>query len=119
MKKLIKDHNDWIKSIVKQREENKLNQEDLEKCIDYHNKIIEYLQHERLVHLLVTFSVALMVMGIAITSFFVEEILISFILGLLILLLIPYIGHYYKLENTVQTWYNIATTLYKDKDFKR
>ena len=66
---------------------------------------IQFFQHERLVHLIVTVTFALllvMVFGL----FLLTEIMSLLILdGLILVLLIPYISHYYLLENGVQKLY--------------
>ncbi len=67
---------------------------------------IIFFQHERLVHLIVTFFV-----GIAMTVFFVgflltQNILVFILFALLLCLFIPYIFHYYYLENNVQKLYD-------------
>lgn len=67
---------------------------------------IIFFQHERLVHLIVTFFV-----GIAMVLFFIgflitENILVFVLFILLLCLFIPYIFHYYYLENNVQKLYD-------------
>lgn len=70
-----------------------------------HEKQLAFFMHERLIHLLVTLAFAIFGFG----TFFV--LCIQFRIGLLILfaallvLLIPYINHYYLLENSVQYMY--------------
>lgn len=66
---------------------------------------ISFFQHERLIHLIVTITFALLAVvafGICAVAptvpFFGLEVL-------LLVLLIPYIRHYYILENSVQTMY--------------
>lgn len=66
---------------------------------------IGFFQHERLIHLIVTVLFALMTVGVfAIcvimpsTPFFLLEVAI-------LMLLVPYIRHYFILENTVQQMY--------------
>ncbi len=66
---------------------------------------IELYQHERLIHLLVTLAFALLFMiSLAVTLF--KGMAGLFILTVLLLaLLVPYIKHYYFLENSVQKLY--------------
>ncbi len=66
--------------------------------LDYHLIQIEQFQHERLIHLIVTVFV-----GMLAILFLLFGLLIAF-LGLLCLF-IPYILHYYLLENNVQKMY--------------
>lgn len=66
---------------------------------------ISFFQHERLIHLIVTVLFALMttatMLGMLLTT---QPILIA-LMVLLLVLLIPYIRHYYILENGVQKLY--------------
>ena len=66
---------------------------------------IAFFSHERLIHLLVTLFFALFTM-ISITSFVFTSYPGMGVLSVLFLvLLIPYIRHYYILENSVQKMY--------------
>lgn len=88
---------------------------------------VAFFQHERLVHLIVTVTFAVLelltvcayVIVVALDSTLSFPLLI---LELLILvLLIPYIKHYYLLENEVQKMYvqydRIAQKVYEEKKF--
>ena len=66
---------------------------------------ISFFQHERLVHLIVTVTVAILTLmsaGIFIATSYVPVIMLF---TLLMVLLVPYIMHYYTLENEVQKMY--------------
>ncbi len=66
---------------------------------------IGFMQHERLVHLLVTILFALL-MFMSLIAFFVSENVGMLAAAVLMLaLLIPYVAHYYFLENGVQKLY--------------
>lgn len=66
---------------------------------------IQFMQHERLIHFLVTILFAL-VFFITLGFFLVTaEMRLLPILGLVLILLVPYIFHYYFLENSVQKMY--------------
>lgn len=66
---------------------------------------ISFFSHERLIHLLVTLFFALFTV-ISMAAFVITSILSLGILSLLFLvLLIPYVRHYYILENSVQRMY--------------
>lgn len=70
-----------------------------------HLQQIAFFQHERLVHLIVTMTVALLTllsMGIALVAQIMTLLLLTAVLAVL---LIPYILHYYLLENEVQKMY--------------
>jgi cell division protein FtsW (lipid II flippase) len=81
---------------------------------EFHKTRIEFMQHERLIHLLVTLTFAILLfiaLGIAYSRPSIE---ILVVMALLLVLLIPYIYHYYVLENGVQRWYK----LYEEIDKK-
>ena len=66
---------------------------------------IGFWQHERLIHLLVTILFALMTMAVFMVLLFYPQISMLILLIALLSLMIPYIRHYYILENGVQTLY--------------
>lgn len=78
---------------------------DWDTIIKEHLIQISFFQHERLIHLIVTVTFALLeviVLGLCVTVFSPGLGLLA--LALLVLL-IPYIRHYYILENEVQKMY--------------
>lgn len=80
-------------------------------AVNYEDEVKKHLvqlgffMHERLVHLIVTVLFAILAVGVAL--FFVAQPTIPILLlfGALMILLIPYIMHYYLLENGVQKMY--------------
>ena len=66
---------------------------------------IQFWQHERLIHLMVTILFALLTISMIIVLFFYASIQVLVLLGMFIILLVPYIKHYYILENGVQRLY--------------
>ena len=66
---------------------------------------IQFMQHERLVHLIVTVLFALLTVLTLFTNLFLLQPLLLVLFVLLLILLIPYIRHYYILENGVQKLY--------------
>lgn len=78
---------------------------------DYHKTQIEYIQHERLIHLLVTLTFGLLFVITIMFAVCFEKIVILPVSLLLLVLLVPYIGHYFKLENGVQRWYGLYNKL--------
>ncbi len=74
----------------------------------YHNMKIQWLQHERLIHLMVTILFAFVFMFIfLLLMLFPENWILLVPLVIVIVLLGAYIFHYFKLENTVQNWYKL------------
>ncbi|MBQ8132818.1 MAG: hypothetical protein IJ192_00145 [Clostridia bacterium] len=68
---------------------------------------IQFWQHERLIHLLVTMLFALLTMSVLLVMVFQASIALLVLFFMLLVLLVPYIRHYYILENGVQTLYVI------------
>ena len=78
---------------------------DWEAVIREHLIQIYFFQHERLIHLIVTITFAILevvVIGLCVVSFTIGVGLLAIAL---LVLLIPYIRHYYILENEVQKMY--------------
>ena len=81
--------------------------------LEEHLRMIAWVQHERLVHLIVT------VMVVLCELFTVDLVLLHSELGIvpavimlgLAVLLGFYFWHYFFLENTVQRWYRIAEVM--------
>jgi hypothetical protein len=85
-----------------------LQKEELKELIEYHDKRILWMQHERLAHLLTMLFVclfALLVLGFTTVVPTLPCIILSI---LLIILALAYIVHYYRLENGVQRWYQLS-----------
>lgn len=72
---------------------------------------IGFFQHERLIHLLVTLSFGLLAVLTFFVTCFYQNIGVYLLLCLLLILLIPYIRHYYILENGVQRLYQLYDQL--------
>ena len=72
---------------------------------------IQFFQHERLVHLIVTVLFALLAILTLLANLFLNEILLVPLELLFLVLLVPYIHHYYLLENGVQKLYEYYDSL--------
>ena len=80
-------------------------QEMVQDKLQEHLVQVGFFQHERLIHLIVTVTFALLEM-LAIVLSVISNSLFTLLLPIVILiLLIPYIRHYYILENEVQKMY--------------
>ncbi len=76
-----------------------------DEVIKQHLIQLDFFKHERLIHLIVTITFALMeciVLALVNTSFTLP---IGILCILILVLLVPYVGHYYLLENSVQYMY--------------
>ena len=96
MKKSI---NDYIQEVEKRIKENK----ELDKLKEEYLIKIQFYQHERLIHLLVTlFYAVFMFLSIIIAYYNPFSLIITLIL---MIFLICYVKHYFYLENHVQYMY--------------
>ena len=107
MKKMINEYIEYV--------EDKLNSKKMDKSF-YDDLLIKisFFQHERLIHFLVTMLVGIITVMLLITSMFVDNIFIVILLLIFICLLIPYLFHYYFLENKVQYLYSLYDSV-KDR----
>ena len=94
----------YLKSYSKEIEEllkKKVTKEDIEK----HLIKISFFQHERQIHLMVTLAYALFLLG---SMFFLMiHPIFAIIPFFLVCFLIPYVIHYFHLENGVQYLYKL------------
>ena len=90
---------DYVKEIDNKIKSKKITEQDIEK----HLTKIQFFQHERLIHLLVTLFYGVFVFLSVIISF--KTWLFLIILYLALIILIFYVRHYFFLENNVQYLY--------------
>ncbi len=100
MKKRILDYRKRIDALLAQGADC-----DWNKLLEEHLTQIAFFQHERLIHLIVTVTFAVLTMLSACFLLLTQEIALCFLTLLFLVLLIPYITHYYTLENEVQRMY--------------
>lgn len=108
MTKYLKEYREFIKRLLNSDEEC-----DYEKLIRYHEKQIEFFQHERLIHLIVTSLFAILSFCSVIMVIFKPSLGITILALLLLIMNIAYIKHYYFLENQVQELYKDFNKLYE------
>ncbi len=103
IKDLCRQHEQSVMSAL----EKEMTQSARESLIREHEKMLAWLMHERLIHLIVTFMTVILVMfAMVLIVFLPESVMFSFPLFVItFILLIFYIRHYFFLENTVQYWY--------------
>ena len=114
MKNYMKE---YIESIDKLIENKKI--DNIDEVIEEHLLKISFYQHERLIHFLVTMLFTLLSFGTLLYT--INNVSIGFIVltvGFLCLE-VPYIFHYYFLENSVQHMYNQHDELIKIKNEKK
>ena len=92
---------------IQRRLEEYADQTELEEIFLEHKDKIAFMQHERIVHFLVTMMFAI-VLAIFVCAFLFTENPALFVLVVIIMVLLGfYIKHYYFLENTVQEMYKL------------
>lgn len=92
---------------------------DYQKLLENHLLQIQFMQHERLIHFLVTMLFTLVLflcLGMLMLS---EQPMLIALIVLIVCLLIPYIMHYYFLENSVQSMYDIYNVLLQRADCQK
>ena len=101
MKKRIIGYRERIDALLKNPPEGT----DWDAVLQEHLTQVSYFQHERLIHLIVTVTFAILTM-LALAIYCIAEYMpMLALIVLLLVLLVPYIGHYYTLENEVQKMY--------------
>lgn len=107
MKKYLLDYLDYIQKASAECNDSL----QLDELIANHLKQIEFMQHERLIHLIVTclFSIIFFIVLLGFICY--KAVVFIPLLLLIICLLVPYIMHYYFLENNVQKMYGIYNSL--------
>ncbi len=90
----------YIKKTENNIKNNKVNKDEL-------IIVIKFFQHERLVHLIVTFFVGIAAILFLISFLLLENIYLFILFLITLCLFIPYIFHYYYLENGTQKLYDL------------
>lgn len=110
MTKQVKAHDIEIVTFLDQK-----HPENIKAVLNQHLLWIGFLQHERLIHLIITLFFALieiilflLIVVAGITAWWL--ILLTLIIAIMLAF---YVWHYYFLENTCQLWYAYADQLQK------
>lgn len=96
----IKQYMNYVNQLLESEEER-----DWEEEMQKHLVQIAFFAHERFIHLVVTVLFALMTTMVFLYTFHNFSIPLLLLMILLMGLLIPYIKHYFLLENSVQDMY--------------
>ena len=105
MDKLIKSHARWISDLLNE------DRADWSAILLYHRARVSFFCHERLVHLLVTLAFGIVFIVTSSIALIYTNVRLAFISGSLLILLVPYIIHYFKLENGVRELYRLDERL--------
>ena len=106
MKKYISEFIALTESFINGRLESASEEEVKAFLRELEQKIL-YFQHERLIHLIVTVLFALMETGAIYAFFITGELTLILLCVMFLVLLVPYVMHYYFLENSVQKLYKL------------
>lgn len=100
MKQRLDDYIKELESVIEKKQIKKgLAEEVLTK--------IQFIQHERLIHLIVTYFTGISSIIFLIAFLSIGQILLLLLFVLTLCLFVPYIFHYYYLENGTQKLYDI------------
>lgn len=109
MKNFIKQHDQHIEEMLGKNTDTGA----LRAFLEYHDKQIEYLAHERLVHTLVMLFVCLFMLlslGFSMIKPTLPGIMIA---TLLFVLTVAYLIHYFRLENAILRWYRMSREIWQ------
>ena len=115
MQKFIIEHEKYIRDLIDSGEN-----QNWDKLREYHKVQIEFMQHERLVHMIVTLFFG-MFLAISLALALILHLLFMVAIVVVIAIVeIFYMLHLYKLETGVQRWYGIykELTIRADKQVK-
>ena len=115
MEKRLLDYMAYLKAVSEKAEKNEFTSEELEVLRKQASLQIAFFQHERLIHLIVTMTFALMTIITLAAICMTGYLPLVALMVLLLVLLVPYIRHYYILENGTQTLYRYYDSLEKDR----
>ena len=103
----MKKHESYMQEVLA----NKPDRDKLKELLAYHDQQIQWMQHERLVHLIVTLFVCLFAMIVFCFSVIQTSVPAIILFVLLLILSGAYLIHYYRLENGVQKWYFVSSQI--------
>lgn len=109
MKKYFHQHETLINQALK----NKSAKTNWSNLLLLHHKRLKFLQHERLIHLLVLLSFSTFSLLTVLIFLLINRLEIVLLAVIFIITSITYISHYYYLENTTQRWYKLSDELEK------
>ena len=109
MKKYFQQHETLINQVLK----NKNAKTNWPKLLLLHHKHLKFLQHERLIHLLVLLAFSTFSLLSVFTFLLTSRVEVILLATIFLLTSLGYVSHYYYLENTTQRWYKLSDELEK------
>jgi cell division protein FtsW (lipid II flippase) len=103
----MKKHESYVLEVLAKNH----NKDILKELLAYHDKQIQWMQHERLVHLIVMLFICLLTLLVFVFTLTQTSVLSIILFVILLVLSGAYIMHYYRLENGVQRWYLISNQI--------
>ena len=100
-----KQIDEWLAQMENESSAEQITQERIREKLTEHLVQVGFFQHERLIHLIVTVTFALLEMLAIVLSVIAGSLFTLLLPVVILILLIPYIRHYYILENEVQKMY--------------
>ena len=94
-------------NLVEKRLEEASDVGELDRIMAEHKDKIAFMQHERIVHFLVTMMFALVLAIFMLALLLTQNLAMLILVTIILVLLAFYIKHYYFLENTVQKMYKV------------
>lgn len=109
IRKYMKEHESYITEQLNQKE-------DIQTCselLETHKRKIQYMQHERIIHLMVTIAFAVFLLISMFIALMKPSSPVFILTGIFLVMLIFYISHYFFMENTIQKWYQLMDEIEK------
>ena len=106
MEERLKAYLKYVKMLKDMNEKEQMSKDEIEKITSEMLIQIEFFQHERMVHLIVTVTFAILTLLSLLGGGISGELYAYIFTVMFLVLLIPYIRHYYILENGVQKLYD-------------
>jgi Ca2+/Na+ antiporter len=78
--------------------------------------MLKRIQHERIIHLIVTVFVGMCLMIVFLAAIITTNIYLGILSLILLLLFTAYIFHYRHLENMTQSWYILEDKIIKNEE---
>ena len=114
MIKYLRNHEKWLREQIRAVNEGK--DKKWKDVLGYNCSEIMNLQHERLLHLILTMFVGLFLMITFALLMFSPRLEVIVLLFILLVLFGFYIRHYFQLENGVQGLYKLSSKLHDEID---
>lgn len=105
MEQRILSYRKYMDDLLAKMQQEEISDEEREHLKKEHLTQVSFFQHERLVHLIVTVTFALLEIVALLIAMAFSGIATLLLVVAVLVLLVPYIRHYYILENEVQKMY--------------